>query len=869
MNFAKYSEDHLEATLPVPQPALKLSPRPEVRGKSIFVGSEKFFIRGVTYGTFGPNSAGENYPEPEVVAADFAQMVANGINSIRSYTVPPVWLLDLAHQQGLKVMVGLPWEQHIAFLDSPLQMQDIREQLRRAVQSCGAHPAILAYALGNEIPAPMVRWYGRRRVERFLKRLYEVVKQEDPQGLVTYVNYPSTEYLQLPFLDFVAFNVYLEAQEKLEAYLARLHNLTRDRPLLMAEIGLDSLRNGEAQQAETLQWQIRSVFDGGCVGCFLFAWTDEWHRGGQAIEDWNFGLVERSRQAKPALETVRQAFAQTPFPSNIWWPRISVAVCSHNGSRTIRDTLEGLSKLDYPDFEVIVVDDGSTDEVTKIAATYDVRLFVHPQNHGLSQARNTALEAATGEIIAYIDDDAYPDPHWLRFLALTFSSGNWAAVGGPNIPPPDDGLVADCVANAPGGPTHLLLSDREAEHIPGCNMAIRSECLRAIGGFDPTFRVAGDDVDMCWRLHERGWKIGFSPSAIVWHHHRNSVKTYWKQQRGYGKAEALLEQKWPDRYNSVGHLSWSGRLYGRGIAQLFEWRFYRIYHGTWGSAPFQSIYQPNPSWWSAMMTTPEWYLVVLLFGGFWLLGLNWSPMRMNLPLLALAIAFPLALALVSASHASFTYPNPAPFTRLKLLGLTSLLYLMQPLARLWGRMSNGLTPWRRRGLLLTAFPVPHRLAIWSEGWRSSESWLLGLEQRLRAQGKAVRRGGDFDSWDLEVRGGLLGSSRMLLTIEEHGGGKQLVRLRSWPRIPIGLTLLVAGLAWLALLAGMDRAFVATVVLGTGALLFGLGIAQDSAIATASVLKAVDEVAEEPGCKRLVQGGTNRPLAGPCQETSRR
>jgi len=105
------------------------------------------------------------------------------------------------------------------------------------------------------------------------------------------------------------------------------------------------------------------------------------------------------------------------------WPRISVVVCSYNGARTIRDTLDGLGRVDYPDFEVIVVDDGSTDHVSAIVADYPVRL-IRTENRGLSSARNTGCEAATGEIVAYVDDDAWPDPHWLRYLAIAYRKGD-------------------------------------------------------------------------------------------------------------------------------------------------------------------------------------------------------------------------------------------------------------------------------------------------------------------------------------------------------------------------------------------------------------------------------------------------------------
>ncbi len=106
----------------------------------------------------------------------------------------------------------------------------------------------------------------------------------------------------------------------------------------------------------------------------------------------------------------------------------------------------------------------------------------------------------------------------------------------------------------------MLVNDELAEHIPGCNMAIRRSCLEAVGGFDPTFRVAGDDADMCWKLQQCGWTLGYCPGAMVWHHRRHTITGYFKQQVGYGKAEALLERKWPDKYNAAGHATFSGRV---------------------------------------------------------------------------------------------------------------------------------------------------------------------------------------------------------------------------------------------------------------------------------------------------------------------
>ncbi len=769
---------------PIPSSLIPNS-RVRVHGKLIYRHGKPFLIRGATYGTFRLNDSGEDYPSPETVEQDFALMAKQGFNAVRTYTVPPRWLLDRAERFGLCVMVGLPWEQHIAFLDSTDQVNDIIRRVRAGASQCAGHPALLFFAIGNEIPSSIVRYYGARRVEAFLHRLYQTVKEVDPEALVSYVNYPTTEYLQLDFVDLFCFNVYLESEEKLGAYLARLQNLAGEKPLVMAEIGLDSQRNGHEKQAEVLSWQIRVAFSEGCAGLFVFAWTDEWYRGGFEIEDWDFGLTDRLRHPKPAMSTVAAAMRNTPFPADRDWPRISVVVCTYNGSRTIRETLTHLAALDYPDYEVVVVNDGSTDSTSSIIEDFDWVRSISVPNGGLSRARNLGMEAATGEIVAYLDDDAFPDPLWLQYIADTFLRSDFAAVGGPNIPPEEDGPIAHCVAQSPGGPQQVLISDREAEHIPGCNMAFRRAWLKGIGGCDPAFRIAGDDVDLCWRLMQAGGKIGFSASALVWHHRRNSVKAYWKQQANYGRAEALLERKWPEKYNELGHTSWAGRIYGRGIMQAFATPG-RIYQGTWGLAPFQAVYPEPMSLGRALPAMPEWYFVVLLLSCLAVLtqlGLSWAPLNAVFPLLLLALAPPVLQAWRGARAAVF----PDRFRGWALWrykALVGVLYLMQPMARLWGRITYGITPWRLRGaagLMLRWFRVETR---WSESWHAPEDWLFALEAQLRRLQAVVRLGDDWTGWDIEVRCGFFGRVRMVAGIEEHGAGRQLIRFRIWPRFSL-------------------------------------------------------------------------------------
>ena len=162
--------------------AAEFAPAPSIRveGKFFFAGARKHFVKGVTYGPFAPNEdeEGAQFPARAVVAADFALMAEAGVNTVRVFTVPPLWLLDAAHGAGLKLLVGLPWAQHVAFLDGPAMQARIHEAVAEGVRACARHPAVFAYLVGNEIPPDMVRWQGAGPVRRFLKDLVARVRSE-------------------------------------------------------------------------------------------------------------------------------------------------------------------------------------------------------------------------------------------------------------------------------------------------------------------------------------------------------------------------------------------------------------------------------------------------------------------------------------------------------------------------------------------------------------------------------------------------------------------------------------------------------------------------------------------------------------------
>jgi GT2 family glycosyltransferase len=762
--------------------------RPHTRGKFLHVGGEKLFVRGVTYGAFPPNREGHQFPEPAEVARDFALMREAGINSILTYTVPPISLLDEAREHDLRVVVTTPWMEYACFLEDQRSRRAVRDDVRRGVAACRRHPAVLMYCVGKEIPPSIVRWHGPRRVEAFLRDLCEIAKNEDPEGLVTYTNYPTTEYLDLPFVDVFTFNVYLHQRPDFCAYLSRLQHLSGERPFVLTEFGMCSFRHGEDGQAAFLDWQIEEIFDHGAAGAVVFGWTDPFFQDDVLVEEWGFGLVDGGRRPKPSYEVARRRFtAEVPFPAARRWPRVSVVVATYNAERTLDDCLGSLEKLNYPDYEVIVVNDGSTDGSGDIIERYPFRTIT-THNQGVSAARNEGLRAASGEIIAYIDSDARADPDWLSYLAATFLESDYVGVGGPNLVPPEDGWLAKCVYRAPGGPTQVMLDDRSAEHIPGCNMAFRKSALEEIDGFDPIFTRAADDVDICWRLLERGYRIGFNPSAVVWHHRRPSVRAYWRQQVGYGQSEAILERKHPNKFNPWGHTFWAGRIYA-------PYPFFRlfarpvIYQGLWGSAGFQSMYDPGGGGvWSFLPRAMEFHFALVALA---VIGL-FSPWALGL--VAAGLVYSAGYCGVCAAHAELDdlrgrTGRSAWLDRARRRLVIGWLNFLEPLARDWGRLKGGLTPWR--SALPEARPGPGTSAWWQrlQPFRRRVRWAYRgnpamekytfldlLTKKLIGRGCAVGWNPESAHWDMKVRRGALGEARLRMVVEHHGGPRRLGRL---------------------------------------------------------------------------------------------
>jgi glycosyltransferase involved in cell wall biosynthesis len=718
------------------------------------VNEDRFWVKGVTYGTFRPNEMGEPYPPRSKVLEDFERMREAGVNTIRLYTPPPDWLADLAAQFGLRIVADICWgPRRCDDFDNPERVRYLLNWTRAHSLRLADHPAMLLFSIGNEIPPLMVRWYGKTRIEKHLSTLNEIVKEQAPHALTTYINHPPTEYLSLPFLDVESHNIYLEREPEMRAYLARLQALAHEKPVLLAEIGLDAYKHGEAAQARFLDWQIRAAFEKGLCGVTIYSWTDQWGIFDSDIEGWAFGLTDAQRRPKPALAAVHEIYRgnlyrtrQTP------WPMVSVVVCCYNAAATLDECLRSLAALDYPNYEVIVIDDGSKDATYRIAEKYEVARCIRVPNGGLSKARNLGIENARGEIVAFIDSDAYADPDWLYYMVCALEEHHALTVGGPNLSPPEDGFVAQCVDQSPGNPTCVLVDNERAEHVPGCNMALRKEAFSIVGHFDAQHRAAGDDVDLCWRLLLADAKIVYHPSAVVWHHRRPTVMAYLRQQKGYGFAEAHLQRRYPGRFNFFGYPVWKGGVYDsvhshlrqQGLPFVFR---PRVYHGFFCAAQFQSLYQPFMTWWFQIFSTAEWLGLTGCSLASGLLAYSFGPVWVGHALVGVA-GLMSVLSIAAALLAGWRGVSQKRWEgglRWRGLVLISLLHLLQPLARAAGRLKG---VWHLRK---DKWEYPDTELLYGN-LDKRERWLRRLLAHMEECGWRARACNEWDDGDIEILG---------------------------------------------------------------------------------------------------------------------
>ena len=434
----------------------------------------------------------------------------------------------------------------------------------------------------------------------------------------------------------------------------------------------------------------------------------------------------------------------------------------------------------------------------------------------------------------------------------------------------------------------MLLDDRIAEHVPGCNMAFRRDALLAIGGFNPIYLRAGDDVDVCWRLQARGWKIGFASSALVWHHHRSSVKAYWRQQVGYGEGERWLLAHHPEKFLD-GHMLWRGRIYSPLPFVRSLWSE-RINAGVWGTAAFPSVYRADVHPFAFLPHSVNWQIVsfILAIAGTVVAAMGdhrWAAtLLLGTGLVGIAATFA-----QNVSYAWRSDVDSLPGQPLWYRITVAYLHFIQPFARIRGiirgilappevkepvgprQTSRGPTPSYResvRALTLLVGGVTED-RFWSERWTNTERVLTELVEWLR-KSRAVSIIEIDEGWshdrDISVLVGRFAWLDVRALVEEHAAGKALMRVNMFLRptsvgivsaVGFSAAVLAAASAGVALrwpLAGLVAALVTIAVSALAV--------WETAQTTAIVQRGIRSVADTSGMIRMKSARARLPLLAP-------
>ncbi len=228
-------------------------------------------------------------------------------------------------------------------------------------------------------------------------------------------------------------------------------------------------------------------------------------------------------------------------------PVISVVIPVFNGAGTIGHTVECVLRQSLKPFEVIVVDDGSTDDTQDIVRSFGNRVVYLPKdNGGPASARNMGVNLASGDFVAFTDSDCLPDTDWLFNLMRLFDAPRVGGVGG-RVKSVGDNLTGEYV-------DLVRLLDPEPDqrgeipYLITANACFRREALISASMFDERFRKpGGEEAELCFRIKEHGYHFKFAPDAVVHHHHRQTTISLLKTLANYGEGAYLIGKIRPGR----------------------------------------------------------------------------------------------------------------------------------------------------------------------------------------------------------------------------------------------------------------------------------------------------------------------------------
>lgn len=236
---------------------------------------------------------------------------------------------------------------------------------------------------------------------------------------------------------------------------------------------------------------------------------------------------------------------------------VSIIIPAYNAQATLARCIQACLDQTHPNIEVLVIDDGSTDNTSGIAQSFPIH-YVRQENRGPAAARNVGARGASGDILAYTDADCVPRPDWIERLLRGFKEGIVAVGGTYGIANRDQRLAR--VIQAEIEARHDRFGDT-VDFLGSFNVAYKKFPFLAVGGFDETFRIASaEDNDLAYRLADFGGQLAFVRGAIVDHYHPETLWPYLRTQMRHGMWRVKLYLKHParaegDKYAGRGELA--------------------------------------------------------------------------------------------------------------------------------------------------------------------------------------------------------------------------------------------------------------------------------------------------------------------------
>ncbi len=381
------------------------------------------------------------------------------------------------------------------------------------------------------------------------------------------------------------------------------------------------------------------------------------------------------REARPGSAT-----GLTPF--------VSIIIPVKDRANELRRCLESVQRLRYPKerLEILVVDDGSGDDGAAVARALGATVIPSGGcGRGPAAARNVGASAARGEILAFLDSDCVASEDWLAEITDSFADPSVAAVGGRV----DGMLTSSGLDRYEARMSSLSLGQRERAaqlgsdtfYLPSCNLLVRRLAFVEVGGFREELQVA-EDVDLSWRLRDRGHMIAYVPRGHVQHEHRNRLRPFLRRRFEYGTSEGVLHVLHPERRKRIvlppalvvaGLLaaatcllaSWLPAAVGAAVLMLDVLRFWSRLRRQIRSLPLRRVLVARLRAWGSLLYYVSSYLTryyspvlilasiawprfAILAAGF-AIGPGWVDYRLKRP----ALPFPSFVVFYLAEHLAY------------------------------------------------------------------------------------------------------------------------------------------------------------------------------------------------------------------------